>query len=626
MESENSEKNQKEEKTEKKESEPVKKKPKYKLMKNKFKNYLLNLLSYIINNKNNFEEKLNSSDLEIILESSSNMSKIYHPKYKTKINYCSFNPKRDIIKNKKIYKQIPSQIEIKDEYYFDDSDYISVDMYPQMQRGIKLDLSEFPFYSYENNVLKKIDKNEIKNKLTCKENEYIFCVYLSFYELKGKNNPFLLIENVMEFDLFWKYFKYVFIIIQLEVDKKISKIKEDEIIKKYLDTNNNIKNRNKICFLFNFLSSYKENDKNCSENLINIFEEYGKIVTSFYKSEGKNYFFILDNNKKIVEIQTLATILNKINFLLMGLEKNENDKESLSYFSKKELEEKNKIKEAKKIIQFIADINKQKFDYIFDISFSFSLVFSPNEELSKIKLTKINNLSCRGEFRTKENNYLKSITNSINISPWEFSFKEIPTVDIEVDFSNMECEKCKKLISEDSFLYYCYICKIKYCYECVQTHLRENKGRKRYIDQKHNLIFFKTKDKNQFLNLDQEKLGKNKFVNYDDDHLSYWSSTRCNGCETSFREELARYVCLNCRKGKQSRNGYIDYCSECIEKMCKNKIDMEDLEKKADEMFSDFDNDFFEDYEFKIEHKHENHVYLMMPYQLEGEGNSYYSF
>ena len=222
METEYTEKN---EKPEKKESKDAKKKPKHKLMKNKFKNYLLNLLSYIINNKNNFEEKLTPKDLEIILESNSDISTILHPKYKTKINYASFNSKRDLIKNIKLYKQIPSQIELRDEYYFDDCDFVTVDIYPQMRRGIKLDLSEFPFYSYENNVLKKSDKNEIKNKISCKENEYIFCAYISFFDLKDKNNPLLLIENMMELDTFWNYFKYVFIIIQLETEKLISKKK-----------------------------------------------------------------------------------------------------------------------------------------------------------------------------------------------------------------------------------------------------------------------------------------------------------------------------------------------------------------------------------------------------------------
>ena len=626
METQYIDKNEKSEKSEKKESKDAQKKPKYKLMKNKFKNYLLNLSSYIINNKNNFEEKISPKDIEIILDSSSNISTIMHPKYKTKINNASFNSKRDLIKNIKLYKQIPSQIELRDEYYFDDFDFVNVDMYPQIQRGIKLDLSEFPFYSYENIEPKQIDKNEIKKKISCKDNEYIFCAYISLYDLKDKNNPIILIENMMQLDSFWNYFKYVFIIIQVEVIKLIKKINEDGIIKKFFENNNNIKNKDKICFLFNIMSNYKENDKNCYENLVNIFDKTNKFKSIFDRYDDTNYFFILDNDEKIVEIKSLNSLLKSITFLLMEFKKIEDNKEILSYFSKIELEEKNQIKKAKKIIQFISDINKSKFDYIFDITYEYSLIFAPNDELTKIKLKKIKYLKCKGEFHTKDYNYLKDCTSLINLPLCEFSFKEIPTIDIEIDFSNMECVKCKKIISDDAFLYYCYICKTKYCYECVQSYLQNKKGKERYIDPKHNLIFFKTRDKNQFLNLDQEKIGKNRFVDCDEKDLHHWSSTRCNGCEDTFKGELARYICLNCKKGKQSRNGYIDYCSECIEKMCKNKKDMENLEKKADEMFTGFNNDFFDDYEFKIEHKHENHVYLMMPYQLGSGTDKYYVF
>ena len=563
--------------SEKKESEKVDKKPRYKLMKSKFKNYLLNIISYIINNKNNFDEKLNPSDLEIILESNSDLSTFYRFKYKTKVNYASFNPKRDLIKNMKLYKQIPSQIELNDEYYSDDINYVNVDMYPQMEKGIKLDLSEFPFYSYENKMVKKIDKNEIKDKLKCKDNEFIFCAYISYYDLKEKENPVVIVENIMELDSFSNYFKYIFIIFQVETEKKIIKISEDETIKKYLNNNNSDgNNKNKLCILFNLLSSYKENDKNCDENLVNIFQEIRKIAYSF--DSEKNYFFILDNNEKIVEMQLFSAVWKTITFLLRELKKNDEENEKISYFSKKELEEKNQIKQAKKLIDFIVNISKKKFDYIFDINFGFSLIFSPNDELTKIKLKNINYIKINGEFHKKECDYLKSCSNSI--------------------------------------------CKIKYCYECVETHMKNNSGRKRYIDQKHNLIFFKTRDKNQFLNLDEEKIGKNKFVNYEDDQLTYWSSTKCNGCESSFRRELARYLCLSCRKGKQLSGGYVDYCGECLEKMCKNKRDMEYLERKADEYFNRFENGFFEDYEFKVEHRHEKHVYLMMPYQVDG----YYSF
>ena len=56
------------------------KKKKYKIMKNSSKNYLLNLISYLINNKNNFEEKLKPNDIEILLEFDSNTSTFHQIK------------------------------------------------------------------------------------------------------------------------------------------------------------------------------------------------------------------------------------------------------------------------------------------------------------------------------------------------------------------------------------------------------------------------------------------------------------------------------------------------------------------------------------------------------------------
>ena len=126
------------------------KKKKYKIMKNNSKNYLLNLISYLINNKNNFEEKLKPNDIEILLEFDSNTSTFHQIKYKTKINYGSFLPKRDIIKNIKLYKSFPVQIESEDEYYENNFDNVIVDMFPNIKKNLIIDLSEFPFCSYEN--------------------------------------------------------------------------------------------------------------------------------------------------------------------------------------------------------------------------------------------------------------------------------------------------------------------------------------------------------------------------------------------------------------------------------------------------------------------------------------------
>ena len=515
-------------------------------------------------------------------------------------------------------------MEMKDEYYSSNFEDVVVDIYPEIKKGIKIDLSEFPFFKYDNTnkIIKNIDKNEIKEITKCKDNEYILCVYITYYDTKGKNNPILMLENIIDSDLFFKYFKNVFIICQLNSENAFDKFSKDEIIKKYLDNNNlDNKNKDKIFFLFNFLSSYK-NDKNCEENLINIFQETKNIISDFDDDIEKNYFFILDSNEKIVKIEPMKSIGKTTTYLLMELKNNENSKDKTPYFVKKEKDEKSQLKEVKNLIYFIAEIDKLNLDYVFDIRFNLSIVLYPNEELTKIKLKKINCFRFKGVFKTKEYNYLKSCSDLLNLPSCSFTFTEIPSIDIKIDFSNMICEKCKNNIKDDSYLYYCYICKTKYCFECVQSQLKNNKGKKKYIDEKHNLIFFKTRDQNQFLSLDQEKLGQNQFANCSEDDLTYWSSTRCNGCRNSLREGLERYLCLNCRKGLRVSDGYIDYCSECINKMCKNKNDRINLENKANGVVDDFNNDFFDDYKFKVEHKHDNHIYLMMPFQCDG----YYTF
>ncbi len=612
-----------EEKKEKNELVHPKKKPKYKLIKNRVKNYLFNLISFLINNKNKFDEKLKPSDLEIILETNSDISTFAHLKYKTKLNYGLFNPKRDLIKNIKLYKEFPAQIEMKDEYYrTNDLDDIIIDIYPEIKKDIKLNLMDFPFFTYDNKILKSCDKNQLKKNLECKNNEYIFCAYISKYNnSKEDENPITKIENIVQSDSFFKYFKYAYIIFQLESDLNIKKFSEDEKIKKYLNNNN----EKRIFFLFNFLSSYKNKDNN--NNLINIFQESKKVFDSIkYNDDNKNYFFILDKNEKIVEISSLNSIGEIITLLLMELKNHEKSGEEISFFDKKEKENKEHLKNAKKLIDFIVKIDKFNIDYLFDIFFKISITLCPNDEFTKLKLKKINFMKFIGQFRKKEYNYLKSCSESLNLPLCEFSFTEIPTIDIEVDFNNMECQNCKKVIDENSYLYYCYICKTKYCYECVQSKLKNNKGKKKYIDPKHNLIFFKTRDKNNFLNIDQQKLGKNRFVEYNDDELCNWRRIRCDACKNSLSEGSERYLCLSCKKGIKLDNGYIDFCRDCIDKMSKNEKDRENLEKNADTIFEDFENNYFDDYKFKIEHRHEKHIYLMMPYQCESRDSGYYIF
>ena len=601
------------------------KKKKYKLMKNSSKNYLLNLISYLINNKNNFEEKLKPSDIEILLEYDSNTSTIHQIKYKTKINYGSFLPKRDIIKNIKLYKSFPVQIESEDEYYENNFDNVIVDIFPSIKKNLIIDLTEFPFCSYENQNINYDIKAEIKNKIECKINEYILCVYIpDIYRID--DDTFSIIENTIALEFFEKYFKSTFVIIQIENEQSFKKLFLNEKIKKYLEPNE----KKKFKILFNLLSNYKDEEKN-QNTLINIFQQKFKnnyLIFNADESKKLNYFFILDHNKKVVKIKTVFSMYKIITFLLMRFNQNKTNEENLTYFDKKEKNRKERLNSAEALVNYILNFPKLKLDYLFDIIFKVSLTLIPNDELTDVHLTKVNYITFDGKFLTKDYKYLKQLTDAIKLPNCAFPLSEMPTIDVEIDFNDMKCHKCKNVIKEEEYIYYCYICKIKYCWKCVQDQLKNNTGKKKYIDEKHNLLFFKTRDKNKLLGLEKSKLGKNLFSQYNDDKLIPWDTTTCNGCSRNLGyKNIERYVCLGCRRGIHLRGGYIDFCSQCIETMCKNKKEMVVLQAKSDQVIENWSgNKFLKGFKFKVEHKHEEHIYLMMPYQVRSNSDNQYLF
>ena len=200
---------------EEKEMKDKTKEKKSKIIKNKYKYYLLNVISDFIYNKNNFEEKIKPNELEINLLLDSNKSTYNKTKYDIKLNYDSFNPKRDLIKNIKLYKSFPNNLQIKDEYYQDDFGDILVNLYPKIRKGINLDFSEFPLYSYHDKKINKNIKDEIKKDLECQENEFVLCIYLSIFE-ENNTEIIQMVENVVETPLYDKCFKSTYIIIQVK--------------------------------------------------------------------------------------------------------------------------------------------------------------------------------------------------------------------------------------------------------------------------------------------------------------------------------------------------------------------------------------------------------------------------
>ena len=589
-----------------KQKEENNKKPKkIKFISNKAKNYIINLISHLLVNKNNFDEKIKPSELDFKLETNSDISNINQLMYKLVIDYNSFNIKRDIVKNTNLYKEFPVEIKVNDEYYLSKTIYptVNLNFNPLIKKGINLDLSLFPIYSY-NKENKKINLYNFHDNI---DNKFTLCLYIFQNDENSINELDKIIENLNLTYKIWEYFKKIYVIFQSNSIGQIYGLVGNKKIKKYIDSDN----EKKIIYLFNILKNYEK-----KENLINIFQT----KTIFIKD--KDYFFILDQSNNIIKLKSLSHITDTISYFLFNLKSN---KDNNSYYSKEKIMNKQKkLDKMKELMNFILKL--KNLDYIFDINFNISINCSINDELTEFELKKINTIKISGAFFKNEYKYLIELFNSIKQKDCKFNAIEIPTIDIDIEFTEMICHKCFKDIPEDNFLYYCYICKHKFCFDCVQKQLK-NKGKEKYIDQKHNLLFFKTRDKKQFLNLDKSKIGTNKFAeSLDDNDFDNKHSATCSGCHANLIE-TERYICLNCKKGLIVGNGFIDYCGKCINKMCNNKEDMEKLEREADGVISnDESNKFTGDHKIKLIHKHENHLYLLLPLEYKHDEEPYYNF
>ena len=391
--------------------------------------------------------------------------------------------------------------------------------------------------------------------------------------------------------------------------------KSENLIKIINNSNNDGVQR--IKYIFNILSFY--DSKNKTNRIINIFSN---------NKFGQEYFFILDKNNKIISIKkNFTNFMRKIfNFVLKI--KNSLDKQNSNLndvFKEKEIKKKESFNSLTEIIYFFSKI--KNLDYIFDLQFELSFSVYLNDDFSDIYIKKINSILVEGEFRTKEYLYLKNLIESIKLPKQNnsYSLKEIETIDIDIDFTDMKCQNCNKIIPEDKHLYYCYFCQVKYCYECVHEQLKK-KGKEKYIDQNHNLIFFKTRNKKHFTCLDKKKLGKNVFArSTNDNQFDNSHNAICNGCRGNF-DNIARYVCVHCRPGLYLSGGYIDYCQKCIEKMCTNENEKDHLEHNSDEEICCKNNNFVKGHIINTHHKHDEHIYLLLPLQFNDTDEYKYNY
>ena len=576
----------------------------------KFYNDLLNIISNFINNYNPFDEELTSNDLELKLKTDSNISRFDQIKYKIEINNISFNPKRDIVKNLDKYNSLPSCLEIKDEYSKEKllMTNLEINLTPRMNKNMNFDMTIFPFYYYN----KEKNSQEKYNIKLNDKNKFILCIYLSQFKKETKAIILREIEYIVANENIIPHIEKIIVILQVKQKYEASKMAQDgelnELLQKGNNENNNNKEgnceKNKIKVIFNIASEYNK------ESVINIFKEQTGL--------GKDYFFLLGNNNKIVLIHNdLDSIFIKMNQFTIKLKKLiKEGKTYEDYIKEKELKKKEKVNSIKEILNFISKL--KKLNYVYEFGFKISFKASINEGCSSINITNLNSIDISGKLRTQEFKYLQKLLKIFkNSKQVIFSeMKEMPTMDLDVDFTDMKCLKCAKLIPEDKHFYYCYICKTKYCYECVKEQLKKN-GKEKYIDQKHNLLFFKTRNKKNFMNLDKPKLGNNRFA--ESTNISQFKgrhSATCNGCK-SVINNMGRYVCIHCRPGLYLSGGYIDYCEECIEKMCNNKQSQTELEIEAEQTIYCVKNLFCEGHKLLNKHDHDNHLYLLLPLEYD---------
>lgn len=575
-------------------------------------NNLFNIVSFLLNNnKNNFEEKLKPKDLELNIVTSSRISKIDKLKYKIDISYSSFNPKRDTINNIEKYKDFPNSIEIKDEYYKIKNDFekVSIDLIPSMNKNMILDLSLFPF-CYYNTDKKEIEPYSIK----LIKNKFTLILYISHFNEENINEIKRITEGLNFIDKMYDYFENIYFIFEANSEEQI---KKNESLIKIINNNNNTDDKQRIKYIFNILSLY--DSKNKSNRIINIFKS---------NKFGQEYFFILDQNNKIISIKkNFSNVIKKISNFALKI-KNSLDKQNINLndiFKEKEIKKEKSNNSIREIIYFFSKI--KNLDYLFDLQFELSFSAYLNDECSNIYIKKVNSIFLEGEFRTKEYLYLKNLLESIKLSKPNnsYSLKEIETIDIDIDFTDMKCKNCSKIIPEDKHLYYCYFCKTKYCYECIHEQLKK-KGKEKYIDKEHNLIFFKTRNKKQFTCLDKKKLGNNIFAkSTNDNQFDNRHNAICNGCRDRF-DNMARYVCIHCRPGLYLSGGYIDYCQKCIEKMCTNENEKENLERNSDEEIYSASSNFTKGHTIDTNHKHDEHIYLLLPLQFNATDEYKYNY
>ena len=128
------------------------------------------------------------------------------------------------------------------------------------------------------------------------------------------------------------------------------------------------------------------------------------------------------------------------------------------------------------------------------------------------------------------------------------------------------------------------------------------------------------------MGIETSKIGHDKFANCRIEDLENKHKARCFGCKNNITD-TERYICLKCRRGNLGDNTFVDYCGKCIDTMCNDQKEMIKLEEEANGiLYNRNRNNFLSDHKIEVRHKHEEHIYIMLPLQIKQENDQKYNF
>ena len=572
--------------------------------------------------KNILTQGLTAQDFDIIISTTNaNGSELLHTmticdtKYDPKTKFCQIIKEEEIEYTLKEYKELNEKIK---KLY----PSFKIMLTPRIRRNLRFNITllEYSIMDGDKRVVYKMDHNDDKKDILC-----LVSHKLKLTDSKEKKHKFGKITQILEqledkkenpLLEFWNYYKVIYIIFCIQNEEKM--IKEYENFPNAMKKN--YKNIKIIFYLDQQINNVKDGQKkeegseNTKEkedkeniNLINMFN---------FNSYGKNYYFLMNPEYKIYKSDNMLFSGDIIEEAIKN-KKKEKEEEKMN---KDELLNK-RYKAFLELFEFSKNLTNYKYAMYFNLEFEICLNYNQNKELNQFNINYIDFYNTAADLRTEEYKKVVELVKILNPDEEE-DVREIEVVNLDINFKNNKCLVCNKEIPDEEPMYYCYKCIKAYCHECVMENYKNpnNKGKKKFIDQEHNLLFFKTRNINNFKCIDKFKLGNDIFSKETKDEQFEPYQKLCYGCKRKF-DESPRYICLNCNPGTLIYGRYHDYCVNCIEHM-KNRDEEGKKIQDIEERLYGYETRTLIDNNTTYKHNNEEHVYIMVALEVK-EKNEY---